>query len=150
MNGPVVVIGFILLIPSILGMLASALVLFGVFSIGGAESTRAKGEAVIAMRHARFPETLINAIVDGRDADVDAWLSENGQHLSGEQVEWVREAQRGVHSHLTGSALALFLGSGFSVWFGIVSFVGGLLGWLLVMKKRVLQCSVCGAVVNAS
>jgi hypothetical protein len=25
-----------------------------------------------------------------------------------------------------------------------------LLGWLLVMKKRVLQCDLCGAVVNAS
>jgi hypothetical protein len=32
----------------------------------------------------------------------------------------------------------------------IASLVGGLLGWLLVMKKRVLQCSTCRAVVNAS
>jgi hypothetical protein len=28
--------------------------------------------------------------------------------------------------------------------------VSGLLGWLLVMRKSVLQCDVCGAVVNAS
>ena len=33
---------------------------------------------------------------------------------------------------------------------GLSSFIGGLLGWLLVMKKRVLQCSSCGATVNAS
>jgi len=33
---------------------------------------------------------------------------------------------------------------------GVTSFVGGLLGWLLVMKKRILQCTFCGAVVNAS
>jgi hypothetical protein len=32
----------------------------------------------------------------------------------------------------------------------VPAFIGGLLGWLLVMKKRVLQCSVCGATVNAS
>jgi hypothetical protein len=34
--------------------------------------------------------------------------------------------------------------------FGVMSFVGGLFGWLLVMKKQVLQCDLCGAVVNAS
>jgi hypothetical protein len=28
--------------------------------------------------------------------------------------------------------------------------VASLLGFLLVMKKKVLQCSVCGAVINAS
>jgi hypothetical protein len=34
---------------------------------------------------------------------------------------------------------------------GIVgSFVGGLLGWILIMKKTVLQCTNCQAVVNAS
>lgn len=43
-----------------------------------------------------------------------------------------------------------FLGSISAVALGIASFVGGLLGWLLVMRKRVLQCDVCGAVVNAS
>lgn len=33
---------------------------------------------------------------------------------------------------------------------GVACFVGGLLVWLLVMKKHVLRCSVCGAVVSAS
>ncbi len=32
---------------------------------------------------------------------------------------------------------------------GIGCFVFGLLGWLLIMKKHVLQCVYCGAVVNA-
>ena len=31
-----------------------------------------------------------------------------------------------------------------------LSFVGGLLGWLLVMKKSVLKCTHCGAVVATS
>jgi len=43
-----------------------------------------------------------------------------------------------------------FLGSVSAVAMGIASFVGGLLGWLLVMRKHVLQCDVCGAIVNAS
>ena len=42
------------------------------------------------------------------------------------------------------------LGSISAVALGIASFVGGLLGWLLVMRKRILQCDVCGAIVNAS
>ena len=42
------------------------------------------------------------------------------------------------------------LGGGLSIATAIASVVGGLVGWLLVMKKRVLQCSVCGAVINAS
>jgi hypothetical protein len=37
-----------------------------------------------------------------------------------------------------------------SALLGISSFVAGLLGWLLIMKKRILKCSVCGAVINAS
>ena len=50
-------------------------------------------------------------------------------------------------------ALAVVLsGSGImaDVLIGIGCFVGGLLGWLLVMKRDVLQCDNCGAVVNAS
>ncbi len=42
------------------------------------------------------------------------------------------------------------IGGGFAIILGVTSFVAGLLGWLLVMKKRVLQCSVCEATVNAS
>jgi hypothetical protein len=42
------------------------------------------------------------------------------------------------------------VGGGFALFMGILCFVCGLLGWLLVMKKRVLQCSICGAVINAS
>lgn len=38
----------------------------------------------------------------------------------------------------------------FAILFGIGCFVGGLFGWLLVMKKRVLRCSVCGATLDAS
>jgi hypothetical protein len=42
------------------------------------------------------------------------------------------------------------LASGIFILFGIASLVGGLLGWLLVMKKDILQCSHCGAAVAAS
>ena len=32
----------------------------------------------------------------------------------------------------------------------IASFVAGIFGWLLVMRKHVLECSACGATINAS
>ncbi len=48
------------------------------------------------------------------------------------------------------AVLATTIGSGFFLFLLVVSFVGGVFGWLLVMKKKVLQCSHCGAVVAAS
>lgn len=88
MSGPVVAIGYIFLIPSILG------ILFSVFMFVSASSIHA-----------------------GNDA--------------------------------TGTAATGIIG-GFAILFGVGSFVGGLVGWLLVMKKSVLECGVCKAVVNAS
>jgi drug/metabolite transporter (DMT)-like permease len=81
MSGPVVAIGFFLLVPSVIGMLLCALALV--------------------------------QIADQPD---------NASGLAG----------------------------GIVIAIGIACFVGGLLGWLLVMRKRVLKCSLCGAVINAS
>lgn len=88
MSGPVVAIGFIFLIPSIIGIIFSAVMFFGVIAGGNAADS--------------FSQTAVG------------------------------------------------IGAGMAVLFGIASSVGGLVGWLLVMKKSVLQCSFCGAVVNAS
>jgi hypothetical protein len=85
MSGPVVAIGYIFLVPSILGILISLLT-------------------------------------------------------------FVRISDTAGHS----SDAAVGIAGGIVVFFGIASFVGGLVGWLLVMKKRVLECSRCGATLNAS
>lgn len=42
------------------------------------------------------------------------------------------------------------IGGFFGVMLTIGSFVMGLLGWLLIMKKKALQCSSCQAVFAAS
>lgn len=89
MSTPVVIIGYIILTPSVIGIIISALMLFGVIS-AASNSTDSASQA--------------------------------------------------------GAGIA----AGMVIFFGIGCFVAGLLGWLLVMKKRVLQCSTCGAVVNAS
>lgn len=90
MSGPVVAIGYILLVPSILGILVSVFVFFTAASLPHAAN------------------------------DVAA------------------------------ANMATGIAGGFAILFGVASFVGGLIGWLLVMKKQILECNACKAVVNAS
>jgi hypothetical protein len=52
----------------------------------------------------------------------------------------------GELSNSEGSAMF----SGILIFFALAAFVGGLLGWLLIMKKKVLCCTHCSAVVPAS
>lgn len=44
------------------------------------------------------------------------------------------------------AALATLMGGGMF----LAALVGGLLGWLLVLKKKMLKCDSCGATVTAS
>jgi hypothetical protein len=154
MSGPVVVIGFIFLIPAVLGMLLSVAMFLRVLSAGGAagsEASSAKDEAVAHMRENNIPEPLIAAVVAGRNAEVESQL--RYYDLAQYQRSWVRDAQEKIRTSDIGTAASGFgvlVGGGFAIAVGVASFVGGLVGWLLVMKKRVLQCSTCGAVINAS
>jgi hypothetical protein len=219
MSGPAVAIGYILLIPSILGMLAAAWILFGVSWVTHLANTtnttvdeiqftppryvaKGRGDEV------EFRRACINTPMAYR-LDRDApWsqyceceLSLHKQNHSLEQVNTndldsfadainsrgerndvcvdlernnrlpsISEQTDKLYDSLVGAAssndkpmepiflphtapaTAIFgiVGSTLAIALGIGSFVGGLLGWLLVMKKRVLQCAVCGATVNAS
>jgi len=97
MSDVVVVIGYILLVPSFVGMLAT-LVLMSVLIIAPIA-----GGAV-----AKSPEAV---------------------------------AAGGVFAAFTAAfGVAIFLGF----------FVGGLVGWLLVMKKTVLRCNLCGMTIDAA
>jgi hypothetical protein len=182
MSGPAVVIGFILLVPSILGIILSAFIFLGVNAHTGsepgfnasepsslfqspfdanfrrncAETTRQQSqnasqqliEQYCECALSTFKETSSLALTrqtclkrakDGTleqpSSDVDAFYSSNTS------TENRTDA---------GASLVRFFGSVSAVALGIASFVGGLLGWLLVMRKRVLQCDTCGAIVNAS
>ena len=42
------------------------------------------------------------------------------------------------------------MASGILIFVALVAFVSGLLGWLFVMKKKILSCTHCSAVVPAS
>ena len=89
------VIGYIFLVPSVLGMIAAVIMFIGAYSAVTESMTLAQTEATRA-----------------------------------------------------GVALGASIGVGVAIFFGIASFVGGLLGWLLLMKRKVYKCIKCGFILD--
>jgi hypothetical protein len=52
------------------------------------------------------------------------------------------------NAELAGTAIGASIGYGFAIFFGISSLVGGLIGWLLLMKKKVYKCLNCGFILD--
>jgi hypothetical protein len=184
MSGPVVVIGFILLIPSITGIAISALIFSGAISYGihnvqdsdmqfrynciatdqanaGIYAPNGEGFGTPTRTLIPFCECELSAVKSGKtlsdakqtcihemqDNALPA-LDQNTQELIDENL-----FAKGYLSQPESEQPSIFvriIGSSFAVFLAIASFVGGLLGWLLIMKKRVLQCPVCGATVGAA
>ncbi len=145
MSGPVVVIGYILLIPSVIGIVISVLMLF---ASGGATKTTVgtvKTETKRSLVNAGVPHAIADRVLAFEHIS-HAELS----RLSEEQRSAVESAELSLSAATVGAGVGGALVGGSSICFGISAFVGGLLGWLLVMKKKVLQCNSCGSVVAAS
>ena len=47
-----------------------------------------------------------------------------------------------------GAAIGFAIGFGFSVFIGVCSLVGGLLGWLLLLNRKVYRCLHCGFIIE--
>jgi hypothetical protein len=181
MSSPVVAIGFILLIPSILGMLSCVVMLLAFnTSVGAALGINANGSRHLyqSPEDAKFRKGCkedfielsprlpgistpqfcecalsiykVTGSIEGAghtcfDRGLDGTLEQPSQ-----DVDALYSSDT---SNVTKAGLitaASVFGNVFFIGLGIAFFVSGLLGWLLVMKKRVLQCDVCCAVVNAS
>lgn len=183
LSGPAVVIGYIILIPSIVGILTCAALLIGLnltrSGSGSSHLSQSKADAMFRQTCAQkvraqvriqgyypsqpaveaFCECELSTLkVTGSQVEtaevcnqraqegtlqpvsqsVDAFYSEPISRVNQENASW------GLNPVLRGLSDTFIIGVGISV------FVSGLLGWLLVMKKRVLQCDRCGAVINAS
>lgn len=145
MSSPVVLIGYILLIPCVIGMLFGFLLLVGTSasSVDVSETTRNAVRTQLA--EADIPDRLINQVLTG-----DGISEGEKQTLTYAQRSALDDAQLTHSVGQVGSGAATLLAGGFSLVIIVSAFVGGLLGWLLIMKKKVLQCGNCGAVVNAS
>jgi hypothetical protein len=178
MSAPVVVIGWILLVPSIAGILFSGLLLLGFITPTGSASRSGgsyQSDYDAGFRRSCAKSTKQRSQAAGYYASQQlieqycecalSTVKETGSEITAAQtcMQRAREGTLEPASHdvdvlySTSSSPpssldvgARIFGSTFAIVCGIACFVGGLLGWLLVMKKRVLQCDVCGAVVNAS
>lgn len=182
MSGPVVAIGFILLVPSVLGMLAAGLMFFGVFAFEGNDSNRATivedndtqvrracinqpiAYSPVGLNTAEYCECVLTEFKKTGSVSRAATLC--AQRHDGGTLAPVDEKTKSLYVALEGTSppnesersnnqsqgtpLFHVIGGTIAIALGVTSFVGGLLGWLLVMKKRVLQCSVCGVTVNTS
>jgi hypothetical protein len=164
MSGPVVAIGFILLIPSFIGMLYSAFLLIRA-STAPQQLYQSQADAEFrgscktafdenssdlpGISASQFCECELRIYRSGYSPEAAATICYR-RGLDGDKFA---KTDPDVEAFYSGAALT-DAGRGYmssvAIVMGITSFVGGLLGWLLVMKKRILQCTLCGAVVNAS
>jgi hypothetical protein len=143
MSGPVVAIGYILLIPSVLGMLIGLLGLFSTCTSSSMTFEKIEKEARANLEAKAVPEAIIAKVVAGQPV-----AGEDLSALASEQRAAVQSAQMTISASKIGAGTAIAGGVSFGII--VMAFVGGLLGWLLVMKKAVLQCTSCGAIIPAS
>lgn len=146
MSGPVALIGWIFLIPSFIGMFLGVLTLG---SCAKATSDVASGklthEIRLDLEKAGVPSDITSKVMDIKPVAPDEVSG-----LSTTQKTAVTNAQARMAGVMIGTGVGATGGA--IVGGGVVffSFVGGLLGWILTMKKRVLKCDQCGAIVAAS
>jgi hypothetical protein len=148
LSGPAVVIGFVLLVPSILGICFGGLtMLFTVIGSATAPSTIDTQLQQVKTRliSLKVPDDIVADVVAGKHIEETRLTP-----LNYSQQSAVRESESRISAAKAAPGVAACCGGGFSVIIIIGSFVGGLLGWLLIMRKTVLQCFRCGAVVTAS
>ena len=141
---PVIIIGYILLIPSFIGMLVGLIGLVATAVSGTKKETAIENGIRAEMRAAGIPEVLIIQAFSGKPLPALADAT-----LPAKQRTAFRNFEDRIAAINSGGQLVPPLIGTFSIFFFIYSFVGGLLGWLLIMKKRILQCTACTATVAA-
>ena len=145
MSGPTVVIGYLLLIPSVLGIcLAGLFAAVTIFATPGVmeQTTILQREKLV---DTNLDEKLVDQAMNGTP------LSEQDrEHLDDEQISALNDASLSLAATQIGSGIGAATVIGMAGLIALLSFVGGLIGWILTMRKRVLQCSSCKAVVTAS
>ena len=145
MSTPVVAIGYILLVPSILGIIFAVVMLIVAGSAGSIADSATKDAATKTLHQAGVAEPVVQKVLSSqRLTDTDRAA------LTRSQREAVEATQSSITASEVGRGAGTVIAGGVIIFLGLASFVSGLLGWLLIMKKKVLHCTSCGAVVAAS
>lgn len=145
LSGPAVTIGYILLVPSLLGILLSLFFLMASWVGAASTVTKLSADTREAILTTGVPLELRQKLDQGHLVTESEMVN-----LTAVQRSAVESANRQIAASVTGSGCAAACGTGLAGIGAVFSFVGGLVGWLLVMKKRVLKCSLCGATVAVS
>lgn len=140
MSTPVVAIGYILLVPSVLGMLIGLVMVFASGSAGGNLADEHQKAYVAKIHQMGLTQTQEEYVLGLSNPSREA-LQASG--LASEQIQNVLSAHLAQAASNVGSGAGAALGIGVGITMLIGSFVGGLLGWLLIMKKAVLLCGNC-------
>lgn len=144
MSGPVVAIGFLFLIPSVIGMLFGGLLLFATGSAATQVGSGIKVQIKQSLIAAGLPESTAEKAANHQ------LTSAEKSGLTAEQKKAVEDADLSYKAQTVGAGAGTAIGGGIALFFIACSFGGGLLGWILIMRKKVLQCVRCEAVVAAS
>jgi hypothetical protein len=136
LSGPAVVIGYLFLIPSFIGMLIGIVMLM---------NDGIKKEVRAELSKAGIPSGMIEQVVN-HESIPKVELAK----LTYDQRKSLTDAMLSYTASTVGAGAGAAIGGALSIFLMIASFCGGLLGWILTMKKKVLQCVACEAVVNAS
>lgn len=145
MSGVVVFIGYLIVIPSIIGVLIGVLGIVGASSGGSTSMQAARASADSELRAANVPALVIAKLTEFKEL-----TPADTSRLNRRQRAAVRDVSLSLTASAAGTGIGVAAVAGVSIFIAVASLVGGLLGWLLIMKKRVLQCDRCGAVVAAS
>ena len=54
----------------------------------------------------------------------------------------------GSDAERAGATIGAGIGFGFSMFVGVSSLIGGLVGWLIIAKKKVFKCISCGFILD--
>lgn len=137
MNGFFVALGFILFVPAVLGVLIGAIGALG----GGfvaSQSQRSPEEIRAELKGLNVPDATIDRVLAGNSN-----LQEDIKGLNQEQQAALLKANVAVIGKK--APTGVFVGS--SVVVAVVSLLIGVVGFLFIRKKWVLQCTECPAVL---
>lgn len=145
MSGPAVVIGYLFLVPSVIGMIVGVMLFFATGKVASESGISIEKQARAKLQAVALPEVMITSVVTAKPIS-----SNQLEALSAQQRAAILETQGTMAAGKIGAGAGSVIAGGLSIGLIIASFVGGLLGWLLIMKKWVLQCTACSATVAAS
>ena len=123
----------------------SDLVVFATGYRGSMLGPASRGSAASELRQAGVAEPIVQNVITSQQL-----TAEDNATLTLAQTEAVDKAVSSVTAVQTAAGAATVIGGGIGIFLAVILFIGGLLGWLLVMKKKVLYCTNCSAVVPAA